>query len=196
MGDTRTIIQLVEAAELSPEAQALLAPGHGPFEYLRALVEKEELADAVRFLAHALPKREGVWWAWVCARRAAGEAPSPKAKAVLEATEAWIREPTEGNRRAAMERAQAAEFTTPAGCAGLAVFLSGDNLAPPNVEQAVPPGEFAAAKAVAGAVIMAAVAPEPQKAGEKFRAFLQQGVDVINRLKLWRSEEHTSELQS
>ena len=51
----------------------------------------------------------------------------------------------------------------------------------------VPPGEFLAAKAVAGAVIFAAVAKEPEKAPEKFRSFVAQGVEVTTRLKLWAS---------
>jgi hypothetical protein len=32
---------------------------------------------------------------------------------------------------------------------------------------------------------MAAVVQEPEKAGEKFQAFIQQGLDVVNRVKLW-----------
>jgi hypothetical protein len=181
----RSIAQLAELAEVSEEARALLAPDHGPREFLQALVDKEQYSDAVRLLAHGLPRREAVWWAWVCARRAAGETPAPKIKAALDATELWIREPTDERRRAAMQRSEEADFGTPAGCAGLAAFLSGDNLAPANVPQPVPPGEFMAAKAVAGAIILAAVTVEPEKAGEKFQAFIQQGLEVVNRIKLW-----------
>jgi hypothetical protein len=52
----------------------------------------------------------------------------------------------------------------------------------------VPPGEFLAAKAVSGAVIFAAVAKEPEKAPEKFRSFVAQGVEVTNRVKLWETK--------
>jgi hypothetical protein len=41
------------------------------------------------------------------------------------------------------------------------------------------------AKAIAGAVMLAAVAPDPQRAPEEFRAFLEQGMEVVNRIKLW-----------
>ena len=181
----RTLIQLVELSELETESRALLTPEHSPREFLQVLIEKERFADAVRLLAHALPRREGVWWAWVCARRVAGEMPAPKVKAVLDATELWIREPTDDHRRAAMQRAEEAEFGTAAGCAGLAAFLSGDNLAPANASTPVPPGEFMAAKAITGSVMIAAVATEPEKATEKFQAFIQQGLDVANRVKLW-----------
>jgi hypothetical protein len=171
-------------AELSEEALALLRPELQPLEYISLLVENNFFPDAVRFLAHALPKREGVWWGWVCARRVAGDTPPPKIKASLEATEKWIAQPSDENRRAAYAAAEAAPFSTPAGCAGLAAFFSGASLAPPDLPP-VPPGEYLFAKAVSGAVIFAAVAKEPEKAPEKFKQFISQGVDVTVRIKLW-----------
>ena len=52
----------------------------------------------------------------------------------------------------------------------------------------VSPGEFLTAKAVSGAVILAAVSKEPKKAPEKFRAFVAQGLEVTQRIKLWDSK--------
>jgi hypothetical protein len=49
----------------------------------------------------------------------------------------------------------------------------------------VPPGPLLTAKSVAASIILAAVATEPDKADEKFTAFLDQGIDVVNRIKLW-----------
>ena len=121
---------------------------------------------------------------WVCARRSAGEHPPPKIKGALDATERWVAQPTDDNRRLAMAAAEKAELGTAAGCAGLAAFFSGGSLAPPEAPP-VPPGEFLAAKAVSGAVIFAAVAKEPERAPEKFRSFVAQGVEVTNRVKLW-----------
>src|SRR6185369_4623257 len=88
-------VAICEVAELGDEAQALLTPEQKPLEFVDALVEKKLYADAVRFLAHSMPKREAVWWGWMSARRAAGENPPPKIKAALEATEKWIAQPTE-----------------------------------------------------------------------------------------------------
>lgn len=178
--------EICSVAELSPEAQALLTPSVPPPDFVRQLVEKTLFADAVRFLAHALPKREAVWWAWVSARRAAGDNPPPAIKSSLEATEKWIAQPTDEHRRAAYAAAKTAELRTPAGCAGLAAFFSGDSLAPPDAAS-VPPGPFLTAKAVAGAVIFAALSPEPAKAPEKFQQSIAQGLDVTVRLKLWPS---------
>src|SRR5664279_4005433 len=169
--------EISAAAELGEEAMALLRPDLHPLDYVALLVEKALFPDAVRFIAHALPKREAVWWAWVCARRAAGESPQPKIKAALAATEKWIAQPDENNRRLAMAAAENAGLGTAAGCAGLAAFFSGGSLAPPNAP-AVPPGEFLTAKAVSGAVIFAAVCKEPARAPEKFRSYVAQGVEV------------------
>jgi hypothetical protein len=171
-------------AELGEEAMALLRPDLHPLDFVALLMEQALFGDAVRFIAHALPKREAVWWGWVCARRAAGENPQPKIKAALDATERWIAQPNDDNRRLAMAAAQKAELGTAAGCAGLAAFFSGGSLAPPDAPP-VPPGEFLTAKAVSGAVIFAAVSKEPEKAPERFRSFVAQGVEVTNRVKLW-----------
>ena len=122
------------------------------------------------------------------ARRTAGEKPPPPVKAALDATERWIAQPSDPNRREAMAAAEKAGFDSAAGCAGLGAFFSGGSLAPPELPP-VPPGEYQAAKAVAGAVIIAAVSAEPAQAPEKFKKSIAQGLDVTNRIKLWEPKE-------
>jgi hypothetical protein len=182
--DPNSALGIASIAELGDEAGALVRPDIHPYDYVQLLLDKALFPDAVRFMAHALPKREGVWWAWICAKRAAGDNPPPKIKMALEATERWISQPTEENRRAAMAAAETAEFGTPAGCAGLAAFFSGGSLAPPDAPP-VPPGEYLTARAVSGAVIFAAVATEPEKAPDKFKSFVAQAVDVTRRIQRW-----------
>jgi len=183
----RGTAELCAVADLSDGANELLASSGGnppPRAFIMSLVERELFADAVRFIAHALPRREAVWWAWVCARKSAGAAPAPGVSAALEATERWIIQPTEDNRRAAMRCAEAVTFGTPAGAAALSAFLTGGSLAPPS-SSAVPPGEFMTAKAVSGSVTLAAVMTEPQRAAEKFHEFVMLGLEVAGRTKLW-----------
>jgi hypothetical protein len=180
----KTFAQVCDAAELGEEALALRAPGQAPRAYAEALIAAESYADAVRLLAHALPRREAVWWAWVCAKRAAGETPPPEVGALLEATRIWIAEPTDAHRRGVFAQAEAVGFDTPAGCAGLAAFFSGNSLAPPDRDP-VPPGEFMAAKAITGSVVLAAVLTEPERAAEKFREYLEQGMLVADKTELW-----------
>ena len=181
---TQSAAELCAVSGLGDEARSLLREGLGPREYFNLLIERGHYNDAVRFLSHALPKREAAWWAWYCARRSLGPNPPAAITAALDATEKWITQPHEAHRRAALKAAQAAQFSTPAGCAALAVFFSGGSVSPPDAP-AVPPGPFVSAKAIAGAVMLAAVAPDPQRAPEAFQAFLAQGVEVASRIKLW-----------
>lgn len=176
---------LCVVADLGDEARALLDNGAPPpKDFIERLVAANLHADAVRFLAHALPRRECVWWAWVCARKVAGAEPPLAIKNALDATERWIVQPTEDHRRQALVFGEAADFGTPAGCAALAAFMSGGSLAPPEAP-AVPPGEFMTAKAVSGSVTLSAVATEPERAAEKFAEFVSLGLEVADRTRLW-----------
>jgi hypothetical protein len=174
-------------AELGDEAMGLLRPEIAPQDYVALLMSKKLYADAVRFVAHALPKREAVWWGWISAKRAAGADPPPKIKASLEATEKWIAQPDDDGGRVAMAAAKEAQTTTAAGCAGMAAFFSGSSLGPAHVPP-IPPGEFLTAKAVSGAVIYAAVGKDPVNAPGRFQSFVNQGVEIAFKIKLWEKK--------
>src|SRR5437763_2161431 len=82
------------------EAKQLLRDTMTPRQYLDALIEKQQFPDAIRFLAHALPKREAVWWACVCARGTTGPNAPPKITAALQAADKWCSDPSEDTRGA------------------------------------------------------------------------------------------------
>ena len=170
--------------ELSDDARALVRSGQTPPQCLDALVDKQLFPDAIRFLAHGLPKREAVWWACHCAKSAGTTLGQAEAAAVQRA-ERWVADPSEENRQAAMPAAEAAKLGTPAGCAALAAFLSGGSMGPANVA-AIPPAETLSGNAVAGAVLIAVVVKEPQKAAEKYRSFLGRGIEIANGKNLWK----------
>jgi hypothetical protein len=176
-----------DVAELSDEAMGLLRPEIAPQDYVALLMSKKLYADAVRFVAHALPKREAVWWGWISAKRAAGADAPPKIKASLEATEKWVAQPDDESGRAAMAAAKEAQTTTAAGCAGMAAFFSGSSLGPAHIPP-IPPGEFLTAKAVSGAVIYAAIGKDPKTAPDRFQSFVQQGIEVTAKIKLWEKK--------
>lgn len=179
----RPVLDLLAVAELPEEARAAAGAGDDARAVVQRMVEAGHTADAIAFVAHALPKREGVWWAWITARRAVGESPPQPVAHCLAATEAWIAQPTDAHRRLAFAHAQAVGIGTPAGCAALAAFLCGESLAPPDV-QAVPPNEFDAAKAITGAIMLSGAA-DPAKMAERLATALQQGLDVVEKIKLW-----------
>jgi hypothetical protein len=163
--------------DLDEAARGLLAPELAPAAFLRLLVDGALYADAVRFLARALPKREATWWACLCARSALGENPAPELLKALELAEQWVQRPTEEHRRLTYPAAQESQFGHPASWAAMAAFWSGGSMAPPDVP-AVPPADNLTAKAVAGAVMLAAVQTEPEKAEAKYQRFLDQGIDI------------------
>jgi hypothetical protein len=142
-------------------------------EFVTTLLDKKLHADAVKFVAYALPKKGAVRWACSCAHIVKADG------AGLDAAEKWLEDPSDENRRAAMDVAKAEGFKTPGACAALAAFLSEGSLTPPNL-QAVAPAEHLTAEVVTGAVILAAVSKEPEKAPEKYRQFVSLGLDLVN----------------
>lgn len=176
--------ELCQSLELGDAARELLRSDPTAKQFLSQLLEKQEFPDAVRFWAHALPKREAVWWACVCARLVMAEGASLPQHTALEAAEAWCTDPTEENRRKTMPASDAAGLGTPAGCAAAAAFWSGGSLAPPDVP-VVPPGDELTPHGVAGSVMLAAVRSEPEKAPEKYKAFFEQGLGVAEGTVRW-----------
>jgi hypothetical protein len=175
----RTAADVCKLFNLEEASRAHLRADSRPADFLNILQAAGQYTDAIRFLAHALPKREAVWWACVCARQALEGEERSQAGQALERAEQWVREPNEANRRLTNPAAEAAGFETPAGWAAVAAFWSGGSLTPPD-SPAVAPAEDLTAKAVAGGVLLAAVAFEPEKAKEHYRSFLAQGVDIAN----------------
>ena len=163
--------------ELGPAALEKLAPDISPAGYLDLLMQEVLFSDAVKFLARALPKRESTWWACLCSRGALDEAASESLSKALEAAERWVYEPTEEHRRQAYAAAQATGFDHPVSWAAMAAFWSGGSMAPPDVP-AVPPGDDLTAKAVAGALMLAAVQTQPELAADKYCLFLRRGIDI------------------
>src|SRR5690349_8347185 len=114
MSDTTQVqsnpVEISAVAQLGDEAMALARPEMHPVDFVMLLMNQKLYSDAVRFLAHAMPRREAVWWGWMCARRVSEQKSTPPVKAALEITEKWIAQPSEENRRAAHAAAEKATF--------------------------------------------------------------------------------------
>jgi hypothetical protein len=171
--------QMIEdlAIELDEEAAVLVEDGQSPADLLRSLLDHDQILDAIGFLAHALPTREAVWWACLCARKMPGGVTGEHAARALEAAEAWVKQPDEDNRRAAEVAAEAADMEGPASFAAMAAFMSGGSIAPAEFDTVEPP-ENITARLVAGAVIVAVHNFEPGEIDEKSRAFVNEGMEL------------------
>jgi hypothetical protein len=166
------------------EAKKLLEENLTVLAFLQLLMKQQLWEDAANILAHAISKREAVWWACRCARSvSASNAPAAIAEA-LKVAEQWVKDPSEENRRPAEEAAMAAGFGTPAGCAAVAAFWSGGSLAPAG-QPVIPPDETLTAGAAADAVLLAAVATEPEKAEEHYVQFLNEGIKIAEGTNRW-----------
>jgi hypothetical protein len=172
--------EIAAAAVLSESARARLGAGDlAPGTYLAALLNAGKLIDAITFLAHALPKREGAWWACQAARTRPLGDESALARKVVRAAEAWVFAPSDDKRRLAMALAEELGFRTAAAWTGAAVFWAGDSLAPPD-QPKVPPAPELSCRAVAGAVMLAAAEGPAERIAEAQRALVDVGVDIAN----------------
>jgi hypothetical protein len=181
---------LIQRANLDETALTFFRPGMTTGTYLEQLIAGEQFLCAIRFLAWALGRREAVWWACQCCQQVTTEKDRPKERQALEAALKWATSPGEENRRLAESAAAAVDYATPAGCAAMAAFWSGGSMTPPKAA-AIPPPEHLLPGAVANSIILAAVKREPEKAAEKYRAFLVLGRAVAAGTNRWKEEKPT-----
>lgn len=163
--------------ELDATGEAALGDAADAPAALDALLAAGRLPDAMRLLAHALPKREAVWWACMCARGVPALAPRAQDLEALAAAEAWVRKPEEATRRACMTAGEKAGFVSPEAWAAAAAFWSGGSMAPEGLDP-VPPAEHLTGAAVSGAIIMAALRHMPERMPRRLPRFLASAQDI------------------
>jgi len=173
------IAEVLALATLPPAAAAVAQPHDDVPAALAALRAADLLGEAARLASFALPKREAVWWACMCARAVPPETALPDDIAALEKAEAWVYRPTDENRRAAFAHAQAAGFGTADAWTGVAAFWSGDSMAPVG-GVAVPPAPNLTGIAVSGSVALSAVRFKPERRPARLRLFLDSALDIAN----------------
>jgi len=167
--------ELLKYFELSDEAQPHADRAATPARFIESMMGAACFNDAVKFLAHALPKREAVWWACLAARHALNSDPDQEA-AVL-AAETWAARPTEEHRLIAKQIAEKTAFKTAASWAATSAWWSAGSMAEPGQPE-VPPPPFLYAQAVASAICLAAVLPDPINADKRYQRYLSQGLDL------------------
>jgi hypothetical protein len=180
-----TALAVCQSYEVPEEVQVILDSNPGALAFLDALLGQESLEHhAVDFLAHALPKREAVWWAclglW-------GLGPKPlkaQDQAALTAAVRWVVQPSEETRRAAEKPAEKAGLGTPAGCLARGVFDSGGSLAPPNLP-AIEPGATLTNLEVQGALHLLALQSPPDRIQAAYHQLIALGLGVAQGKYHW-----------
>lgn len=169
--------EVVARAALGPEARSAVADVATVPGVIAALAGGGFLVEAARCFAHALPKREAVWWAAMCALSTEPDDLSETDRIARESAEAWVRAQTEETRRRAMELAERVGFQTPEAWAAVGAFWSGPSIAPEGTP-AIPPAPHLTGVAVAGAVILASVRGEPSRRLVRLERFLGSAREI------------------
>jgi hypothetical protein len=141
--------------ELSPSASALLRADMTAQVAIQDLLAAGQQQDALKLLARLLPKRYAVAWLCQCAR---DQALTQEDRAGASLAEQWVREPSESNRRAAFEFANAGGYKSVGAWIAASAGWSSGSLAPAAQETPVPPAEHLTARATVAAInLMAAL---------------------------------------
>ena len=169
---------LLPRLELEPPAAQAIAGAQTAAEGLQRLEAAGFGNEAARLAAHALPKREAVWWACMCA----AAVPDPQLPAAdgaaRTAAEAWVRKAGDDSLRyAAWDAAQGTAFRSPEAWAAVGAFWSGGSMSPQG-QPVVPPADHLTGVAVSGAVVMAAVRGHPERAPARLQRFLAAARDI------------------
>ncbi len=167
--------EVCASLQIDEYSRALLETDPAPSPFLAALIERAYSADAVAYLAHALPKADAVLWACQCVRMAIGDQSPAAAAKALAAAETWAREPSTENSRAAGAAAVESANDRGARLAALAAFWSGASLVPADLSPVPPPAGLTGA-GVAGAVTLAATSGDPASIPQRYREFLARGI--------------------
>ena len=182
-----TTERLIERAELDEDSRQLAKPGMAPRDYVQQLSQQGYERAAVGAMAQLLPKSDAIAWALESIRRMPAASASPPEAEAITRIEEWLKEPSDERRRATHAVAREAGFGSPAGCLGLAVFLSGGSMAPAAAPVNIEPKDHLCARTAAAAMLIAAVL-DPANAATHLRAFLSRGLQIADQLKLWEEK--------
>jgi hypothetical protein len=147
-------------------------------DYARALAASATPENAITFCAYMLRTRVAVWWGHQCLN-ALPETLSQQDRELLDLAEAWVREPADETRNAALAAGMEAPTKTPAAWVALAAGWSGGSMLPPDATP-VPPPSHLTPKAVNAAVLsVLARVPAAQRA-QTLRRFVEMGLQLAD----------------
>lgn len=161
----------------TPDAADLVRGAADAADALARLCQADQWQGAIRLCAHALPTREAVWWACMCADHTAPAELAEPDRVVRVASEEWVRRPSDATRRAAMARAQDAGLVSPEAWTGVGAFWSGGSMSPEG-QPAVEPAPDLFGTAIAGSILLASVRVEPSRQPGRLRRFLDSARDI------------------
>ncbi len=148
-----------------------------PYKVILELQKNSDYMDAIRLLAHGLPKREAVWWACLAARQVQTPETDQDNIDALIAAESWVKKPTDENREKVATLSEKTKHKTAASWAATAALWCTGSIAPAD-EPFVAPPEYLYAHAVAGCIILAASQGSPKAPEQLLEQFLARGINL------------------
>lgn len=139
--------QIAELMEIPPRDRP--EPDVTPELWLATQIDQGDLAGAVTFLGHALPRYEAVAWASAQIIPNAGGSP------LSQAIRGWLDGAEDGDRRTVWRLADEADDDSPERLLGYAVYFSGGSIAPDD-QPPVNPDPALCGRFAAAAIIKAA----------------------------------------
>jgi hypothetical protein len=136
------------------------------------------LPEARRMLAHAMERRDAVWWAYLCAMEAARHKPfTPEQETGFDRVLAWLVNPTDGGRRACKDAIRFCGTTSIPGILCLAVWLSGGSVSP-YPKRHIEPRPHVCGKLSAAVVYLSSVRFDPGRWRDHLRHFIHTGLAI------------------
>lgn len=161
------------------EGDLVAKPGDAPpLDYLTRLVNSDTPEDAITFFAYLAPKREAVWWACRCVRLL-GRGQHVARGSPLALSEAWVKEPDEDKRRAALNMAEAADSGAAETWTAYGAGWSGGNIAA-DENPSILAAPHLTAKAVRAAVLIAIAEGPPRERRERLRRCFDEAMRIAH----------------
>lgn len=154
----RQITNAMGIRDKNPEAPAAAVT---PPQHFAALVAGGKHADAIGFLAHALPRYEAVQWATrvMAALKPNSERDIEEVRA-FDLAHQWLRDPGEPLRRACQAQVARMEDPSPEKFLLQAIFMSGGSITPEDLPPVHPAPDITAKMAGAAILLTALNRPD------------------------------------
>jgi hypothetical protein len=163
--------QVFEAFPSAAEEIEIRPKSETPLEFARKLLAAGRRFESVVYLACLLPRREAIWWGIRCFQTIHPQGHDD----ALAAAEAWVRDPSEATRRAALSLGWSHNPRKATTWLALAAGQSGGSIAAEHAP-AVPASPQATAVAVKAAIILAITRASPPSQRAWLAACVEAGI--------------------
>ncbi len=171
-----TARDVFDAFTLAPSSIGAKPTDEPPLDFLRGLVSKGKLDDAIAFCGYLLPRREAVWWGCRSVRTLLPDADKTKSSG-LSVAETWVRDPSADNRKAAEQVSDDADRNDPLTWLALAAAWSGGAISIGGMPPFAPPPELTA-HAARVAILLGARMLTPTERAARLRACVDDGANL------------------